>query len=126
LRKSREEIESWNYKWNYKEFWMLTDVFFRNKHESYFKPIIYINLLSVLFSRVYEHKRNPTVFKEENDLYKITLDLGKQFFTKYSSNKEIAVLGNDDEGTHERYHFSYDGEDFTDAGIKVLEIRLGV
>jgi hypothetical protein len=53
------------------------------------------------------------------------LDLGKQYFARYRTIKEIEVLSEEAEGSHEGYHYEYDGEDFK-QGIKVLENRITV
>lgn len=60
--RTRMEIESWGNTWSYAEFWALCGVIFANKHESYSKPIVYINLLYTLYPRIYENKRNPSLF----------------------------------------------------------------
>lgn len=66
LRDSRQQIESWGREWSYKEFWILIDLILKNKHDSYFKPVLYMNILSALYPRIYANKQNPEKYKEEN------------------------------------------------------------
>ena len=63
VQRARAEMESWGNVWSYSEFWSLAQLIFANKHESYFKPIVYMNILYVLYPRIYEHKRNDSLFK---------------------------------------------------------------
>lgn len=69
IRASREEIESWGRKWSYKEFWILIDILLSKKNHFYFKPIIYINLLYVLYPRIYENKSNKDKYPHEANIY---------------------------------------------------------
>lgn len=92
VRESREEIESWGREWNYKEYWILVHLILSNKHESYFKPIIYMNILASLYPRLYLHKLDPQKYKAENEVYKQVLDEGKKYFAKFKTIKELKVL----------------------------------
>ena len=121
VRGSRERVESWGREWNYKEFWILTDLFMKNKHDSYFKSIVYMNILSALYPRIYTHKQNPSTFKAENELYKAILEEGKKYFAKFKTIPELKALRESDEGNG----FEYDGDNFL-QDIKVLESRLTV
>lgn len=97
------------------------DLILKKKNNFYFKPIIYINLLYVLYPRIYENKLNKTKFIHEANLYMTIIDESKQFFSKISSNVEMQELKKNAKGDK----FTYDGGSFYD-GIKVLEARLCV
>jgi hypothetical protein len=115
VRESRERVESWGREWNYKEFWLLTDLFMKNRHDSYFKPIVYMNILSALYPRIYTNKQSPDRFKAENELYKLILEEGKKYFAKFKTIPELKALRESDEGNG----FEYDGDNFV-QDIKVL------
>ncbi len=121
VRGSREEVESWGREWSYREFWVLLQALLANKHDSYFKPILHMNILSVLYPRIYAHKRNPSTFKAENELYKLILEEGKKYFSRFKTIKELKALQDSEDGPG----FEYDGDNFV-QGIKVLESRLTV
>ena len=63
VRQSREEVQNFGREWSYKEFWIYLDLVLKNKHQSYFKPVLYMNILSSLFSKILENKKNPTSFR---------------------------------------------------------------
>jgi hypothetical protein len=71
---------------------MLTDLFLKNKHDSYFKPIIYMNILSALYPRIYANKQSPDRFKAENEVYKLILDEGKKYFSRFKTIPELKNL----------------------------------
>jgi hypothetical protein len=77
---------------------MLTDLILKNKHDSYFKPIIYMNILSALYPRIYANKQNPEKFKAENEVYKTVLEEGKKYFSKFKAIKELKILQESEEG----------------------------
>jgi hypothetical protein len=100
---------------------MMAELFLKNKHDSYFKPIVYMNILSALYPRIYSNKQNPERFKAENEVYKLILEEGKKYFAKFKTIPELKALKESDEGNG----FEYDGDNFV-QDIKVLESRLTV
>jgi hypothetical protein len=100
---------------------MLIDLILKNKHDSYFKPILYMNILSSLYPRIYLNKLASDKFKAENELYKTVLEEGKKYFSRFKTIKELKNLQESEEGSN----FEYDGDNFV-QGIKVLESRLTV
>jgi hypothetical protein len=75
-----------------------------------------MNMLAVLYPRIYMHKSNAELFKHEMVLYQTILHRSKDFFAKYKTNEEIQALSNNSRATAP---YQYDGEDFK-QGIKVL------
>ena len=45
-----------------------------------------MNILSSLFSKILENKKNPSNFREYALLYQVLIDLSKKFFSNYEKN----------------------------------------
>jgi hypothetical protein len=121
VAETRAEIQSWGTAWSYAEFWALSQAFFANKHESYFKPIVYMNFLYTLYPRIYAHKRNPGVFAEELKLFNVTMQKARKYLETFKHMPEMVVLSECDENDQQNYE--YDGDDFVKS-IKVLDNRI--
>ncbi len=59
-----EEIKKYKYKWSYSCFWILTETILANKTKTYFKPILYMNMLSAFYLQIRKNKLNPTEFAD--------------------------------------------------------------
>jgi hypothetical protein len=77
-----------------------------------------MNLLYVLYPKIYEHKMNPALFKQEYDLYLIVISRAKTYLKGYDKMKEVKILSE----TYEDDKYEYDGVDLVKS-IKVLESR---
>ena len=59
-RATYEEIKKYKYKWSYNYFWILVDTILQNKTKTYFKPVLYMNILSSMYLQIRKNKINST------------------------------------------------------------------
>ena len=118
VQRTRMEMESWGNQWSYAEFWNLCQVVMKNEHQSYFKPIFNMNLLYVLYPRVYENKKNQSIFTHELSLFTSTLDRSRKYLAEFKNMAETKNLSR----CIETDAYEYDGDDFVKS-IKILDNR---
>lgn len=99
------------------------DVILKVPNESYYKPIVYINVLTVMYPQMYKIKKIRGNLNEEltnfQYIYRLMIKLCKEYFVNYKKNEELINLKKGGEGKG----YEFDGDDF-ESLIAVLKNRV--
>ncbi len=109
--KTLEQLKKYKYKWSYNYFWILAETILENKTKTYFKPILYMNMLSAMYLQVRKNKVNHAEFTDFEHLRKYIIKQAIEVTSRSAiqANEEIQALAEVDE---ESRNFRFDGEDF--------------
>ncbi len=104
-------MKKYKYKWSYNYFWIVVDAILQNKAKTYFKPVLYMNILSSMYLQIRRNKLNSAEFEEFDHLRKFILKEAVEETASrvIQANDEIQALADLEVETRD---FKFDGEDF--------------